>query len=60
MGEMPPEVERLYQVRKGQSDLGVEGYRYRNCLASYIHLHFGSNPSIADAFVESCRKFRGK
>ena len=54
MGEMPPEVERLYQVRKGQSDLGVEGYRYRNCLASYIHLHFGSNPGMAEAFVNNC------
>ncbi len=58
MGEMPPEVERLYQVRKGQSDLGVEGYRYKNCLASYIHLHFGSNPSVAESFVESCRKYK--
>lgn len=58
MGEMPPEVERLYRVRKGQNDLGVEGYRYKSCLASYIHLHFGSNPSVAEAFVESCRKYR--
>ena len=58
MGEMPPEVERLYQVRKGQNDLGVEGYRYKNCLASYIHLHFGSNPGLAEAFVENCRKYR--
>ena len=56
--EMPEEIERLYQVSKGQSDLGTEGYRYRNCVASYIHLHFGSNPGMAEAFVESCRKFR--
>jgi cobyrinic acid a,c-diamide synthase len=55
--EMPEEIERLYQVSKGQSDLGTEGYRYKNCLASYIHLHFGSNPGMAAAFVESCRKF---
>jgi cobyrinic acid a,c-diamide synthase len=56
--EMPDEIERLYQVSKGQSDLGTEGYRYKNCLASYIHLHFGSNPEMAKAFVESCRKFK--
>jgi cobyrinic acid a,c-diamide synthase len=56
--EMPEEIERLYQVSKGQSDLGTEGYRYKNCVASYIHLHFGSNPGMAKAFVESCRKFR--
>lgn len=55
--EMPAEIERLYQVSKGESDLGTEGYRYKNCLASYIHLHFGSNPGMAEAFVESCRGF---
>jgi cobyrinic acid a,c-diamide synthase len=51
-------VERLYQVSKGLSDLGTEGYRYRNCLASYIHLHFGSNPVLAERFVASCRAYR--
>jgi cobyrinic acid a,c-diamide synthase len=55
--EMPERIERLYQVSKGQSDLGTEGYRYRNCLASYIHLHFGSNPGMAEALVAHCRQF---
>ena len=55
--EMPGEIERLYQVSKRENDLGTEGYRYKNCLASYIHLHFGSNPEMAGAFVESCRQF---
>ena len=54
--EMPVEIERLYQVSKRENDLGTEGYRYKNCLASYIHLHFGSNPGMAEAFVESCRQ----
>lgn len=58
MEEMPPGVERLYQVRKGQSDLGTEGYRYKNCLASYIHLHFGSNPEMATALVGACEKYK--
>ncbi len=58
--EMPKEIERLYQVSKGQSDLGSEGYQYRNCVASYIHLHFGSNPGMARAFVNSCKKFGKK
>ena len=60
MEDMPLEVERVYRVSKGQSDLGVEGYRHKNCLASYIHLHFGSCPEMAAAFVESCRKHKGK
>ena len=58
MGEMPAEVERLYRVRKSGIELGFEGYRQKNCLASYVHLHFGSSPEIARSFVDSCRTFR--
>lgn len=53
---MPPEVERAYAVRAGKADLGTEGYRIGNCLASYVHLHFGSCPEMPVSFVESCRK----
>ena len=41
-----------------------EGFRVNNVLASYIHLHFLSNPAMARAFVEhtenwkSSRRFR--
>ena len=35
-----------------------EGFRYRNTLASYIHLHFGSRRSLASAFVEFCSKWK--
>ncbi len=55
ISEMPEKVERTFQVRRANADLGLEGYRINNCLASYIHLHFGSCPEIADSFVESCR-----
>jgi cobyrinic acid a,c-diamide synthase len=55
--EMPSAVERLYLVRKSGHDLGTEGYRYKNCLASYIHLHFGSEPDLARTFVASCREY---
>ena len=58
MGEMPDTVERLYKVSKKGLPLGLEGYRYRNCLASYIHLHFGGSPEIADSFVRHCSKYR--
>jgi cobyrinic acid a,c-diamide synthase len=57
MGEMPSGVERLYRVSKKGLPLGHEGYRYRGCLASYIHLHFGSSPEIADSFVGHCRAY---
>lgn len=54
---MPEEIERCYRVTRQGKVLGVEGYRYRNCLASYVHLHFGSNPRIAPAFVAACREY---
>ncbi|WP_298271488.1 cobyrinate a,c-diamide synthase [Geobacter sp.] len=57
MEEMPPEVERTFRLHRGGVDLGREGYRYRNCLASYVHLHFGSNPGLAEAFVANCREY---
>ena len=58
MGKMPASVERAYRVRKSGIDLGEEGYSYNNCLASYVHLHFGSCPGMAESFVANCRKFK--
>lgn len=57
IGVMPDHLERCYRVSREGLELGSEGYRYRNCLASYIHLHFGSNGGIAPAFVDSCRNY---
>ncbi|MFZ4855870.1 MAG: cobyrinate a,c-diamide synthase [Desulfuromonadaceae bacterium] len=56
IGTMPEASIRCYEVSRRRVVLGREGFRIRNCLASYIHLHFGSNPEIAVRFVESCRK----
>lgn len=57
MEPMPPTVERVYRVSRKGEPLGLEGYRHRNCLASYIHLHFGSSPDLAGNFVQHCRNF---
>jgi len=49
-------IEPVYHVQKrlaGESR--PEGYLYKNCLASYLHLHFGSNPAFASALVEAAR-----
>ncbi len=58
MEDMPESIERVYRVRRNGNDLGAEGYRYNNCVASYIHLHFGSCPEIAAIFVKNCGKFK--
>ena len=33
----------------------AEGYTWKNVLASYVHLHFGSAPELAQSLVDSCR-----
>ncbi|KAA6423400.1 MAG: cobyrinic acid a, partial [Trebouxia sp. A1-2] len=33
----------------------AEGYTWKNVLASYVHLHFGSAPQLAQSLVDSCR-----
>lgn len=32
------------------------GVRYKNCIGSYIHLHFASNILIAKYFIKSCKE----
>ncbi len=51
-------TSRCYQLRTGRGDHGEEGYHYLNVLASYIHLHFASNPGLAGALVDRCEAFR--
>jgi cobyrinic acid a,c-diamide synthase len=45
----------LYAVsgRKGPLP-GAEGFTRHNVVASYVHLHFASNPGLAHAFVQAC------
>jgi len=35
----------------------LEGFMQGNAMASFVHLHFGSNPTVAPAFVECCRYY---
>ncbi len=48
-------IDTVYVVAgRGKKKLSA-GYRYKNCLGSYVHLHFGSNPKFAHSFVAICR-----
>jgi len=58
LGPLPECFTRSYRVTRQGRALGGEGYSCRNCLASYIHLHFGSNPALAAGFVTACRTYR--
>ncbi len=46
-----------YKVKNGSGqNIQDEGYKFKNTLASYIHIHFGSNPDIAGNFIDFIRE----
>jgi cobyrinic acid a,c-diamide synthase len=54
---IPELSSRVFSLRKDSTGKSMtEGFVYKNVLATYMHLHFGSNPDFARGFVESCAK----
>ena len=58
LGPVPADVCRVYRVRAATGEERAEGYQIGGTLASYLHLHFASNPTIATAFVDACARTR--
>jgi cobyrinic acid a,c-diamide synthase len=59
--KIPSSLRRSYQLSKGsRSTTCKEGYVSKNVLASFVHLHFGSNSKSANHFIDSCRKGKKK
>jgi cobyrinic acid a,c-diamide synthase len=52
-------VQRAYTDGSTKKTGGCAGYLYKNCVAGYAHLHFGSNPDFARAFVAACERRPG-
>ena len=56
---VPGWVPRAYAVRTtGDRSTRAEGYLIGETLMSYVHLHFGSNPAVADHLVRHLRTRR--
>lgn len=51
------EDSACYEVSKpDKSAIWKEGLLYRNCLATYVHTHFWSNPGMAKRFLLMCEE----
>ena len=58
---VPADFPRLYRLTARQgTETTTEGYCVNNVLASYVHLHFGSNPEIARHLVDRCVEYKMK
>jgi cobyrinic acid a,c-diamide synthase len=52
--------EQIYSVKDGSGNtLDDEGYKVKNTLGSYIHIHFGSNPAVAGHLVHYSKEHYG-
>ena len=60
MSPMPSSIQRVLAIAEAPGgSWRLEGYRRGSVLATYVHQHFGSQPSMPVHFVEACRAARG-
>lgn len=61
LDEVPASVPRAYVIRARHGAAPrAEGYLVGNALMSYVHVHFESNPAVAEHLVASCRARGGR
>jgi len=57
--QIPGDMETVYTVSKRAGDQKLaDGFQVNRTLGSYNHLHFGSCPDVADAFINTCIRYR--
>ena len=55
LDEATDNIKKIYQVTSKREITADEGFAANdNTLGSYIHLHFASNPQVAENFVNAC------
>jgi cobyrinic acid a,c-diamide synthase len=53
--DVAAEVPRAYKLRKRRDGAtALEGYAIGNLVASYVHAHWASNPTVPASFVAAC------
>lgn len=57
---IPRGIKRGFVLTDSAGRKVREGYAFKNTLASYMHVHFASNPEFAGGFVKRCAGWRGK
>jgi cobyrinic acid a,c-diamide synthase len=58
-GDGPLQGDAFSVTRGAGGRAERDGFRYKNVLAQYVHIHFGSNSTCAQRFVESCYRRAG-
>jgi cobyrinic acid a,c-diamide synthase len=57
LASVPESVARAYRVRRrDDAESRAEGFLVGRTLMSYVHLHFGSSPTMAERFVSACSR----
>ena len=55
--QMPKTIPCAFKLQRKNRTL-QDGYIKNNTLASYLHVHFGTNTAFARRFVEQCRGYK--
>ena len=54
-------LQKIYSVkRRSGSESSIEGFQKQNILASYMHLHFASQPQTVKNFIKTMETSRDK
>ena len=55
--QMPKTIPCAFELQRRDVKL-QDGYMKNNTLASYLHIHFGTNISFARRFIEQCKNYK--